>query len=432
MLIKFFDLYPTSVVLQESQRVLKFELSAILDKFIEVFDDRIESSCKPIIQYFRKNIDAFEDTPRLRHWLYVSKCMLRSKIQGNDLEPGSVQHLNIDSLAPNRVITLHIIESLSNIADSSTLLSDVTFDLSTLKLKKIPLGKLGYLKFQEPPTFLNCMVKGGDFVVLYDQATFSSSHPNANREFQRSYSTLSLEIPIYDAGLCDVTKCNAPIVRDPATVADWAETALQDSLLLLASIDETLLAECKKLSPAVLPLHSGGISYGSASAQDMLGLIFLPGIQEVLDLAECYLHESLHQKLFRMDTCRPLFSDPNAYVKDEFYSPWRNDARPLNGILHGCYVFTGVSLFWSHLAKSSDYSTANSAFQYFYRLEQVKRGIEVLSNHKETLSNLGTRVLNDISDFVANMPPDIGLDKNAKMEATRRLEAHSTARSYKR
>lgn len=432
MLIKFFDLYPTSVVLQESQKVLRFELSAILDKFVEVFDDRMESSCEWIIQYFRKNIDAFEDTPRLRHWLYVSKCMLRSKIQGDDPEPGSVQHLNIDSLAPNRVITLHIIESLSNIADSRAHLPDVTFDLSTLRLKRIPLGKLGYLEFQEPPSSLSCKVKDTDFAVLYDHISFSSTYPNITGEFQKSYGTFSLEIPIYDAGLCDVTKCNAPIVRDPATVADWADTALQDSLLLLGSIDETILAECKKLSPAVLPLHSGGISYGSASAQDMLGLIFLPGIREVLDLAECYLHESLHQKLFRMDTCRPLFSDPNAYAKDEFYSPWRNDARPLNGILHGCYVFTAVSLFWSHLAKSDDYPFAESAFQYFYRLEQVKRGIEVLSNHRETLSNLGTRVLNDISDFVANMPPDIGLDNNAKMEAIRRLEAHSTAKAYKR
>ena len=39
-----------------------------------------------------------------------------------------------------------------------------------------------------------------------------------------------------------------------------------------------------------------------------------------------------------------------AFTGRVLYSPWREDARPGEALLHAVYVFTGVLLFWLHHA----------------------------------------------------------------------------------
>jgi hypothetical protein len=432
MLYDYFKSYPTSLILNESKKILDIELSAVAIKFLELFEDRLEPPSHFILNYLIENISLFKDTPRLRHWLYVTKCMLRSKLQGDDPEPGSVQHLKIDSFAPNRVLNLHIIECLANFFDSKSDLPNFELNLSSMDLAHLSSGKMGKLVFRKLPKELIFCIKNNEYFVQIDNQIFRDHLNMSSIKIESSLFTSSIEIPIYDDSLCDVTKCNAPIVREISAVSHWSKSSFQRALIILREIDTSLFEECTTLSTAVLPLHSGGISYGSASAQDILGLIFLPGIDEIYDLAECYLHESLHQKLFRMDSCKPIFLDPNAYSKDEFYSPWRNDPRPLNGILHGCYVFVGVSLFWWHLFDSKNLSYEACIFQYYFRLQQVHEGLKVLMNHRNQLSILGTRILYDILECVTNLPETSGLENKIKMEVKRRIDFHSSEKNYRR
>src|SRR5262249_23561992 len=56
-------------------------------------------------------------------------------------------------------------------------------------------------------------------------------------------------------------------------------------------------------------------------------------------LAESLLHESLHLQLTLLEAAVVLVSA----AAEEGYSPWQRRLRPLGGLLHGLYVFAGIS-----------------------------------------------------------------------------------------
>jgi HEXXH motif-containing protein len=58
-----------------------------------------------------------------------------------------------------------------------------------------------------------------------------------------------------------------------------------------------------------------------------------------LRVAESILHEAMHLKLTLIEGVLPLVA-PNSTAT--YYSPWRNEARPLRGVLHGMFVFRAV------------------------------------------------------------------------------------------
>ena len=88
-------------------------------------------------------------------------------------------------------------------------------------------------------------------------------------------------------------------------------------------IDEGIVSESLSLVTIILPLHSGSIGFGSASSEDILGLIYLPGVDTKYDIAECFLHEALHQKLFRIESAVNLFED-HSLMEEEYYGASRS------------------------------------------------------------------------------------------------------------
>lgn len=94
---------------------------------------------------------------------------------------------------------------------------------------------------------------------------------------------------------------------------------------------------------AVVPLRSNGTvlsgtsgdGFGSAS-------VLLP--LTATDLACALLHEVRHSLLNGLLHLVELAgTDPRGAV---YYAPWRDDPRPLVGMLHGAYAFTAVTAFW--------------------------------------------------------------------------------------
>lgn len=72
----------------------------------------------------------------------------------------------------------------------------------------------------------------------------------------------------------------------------------------------------------------------------------LPGaIMSTVDgppvLAESIVHEFRHNLLHQLERCYPLYADDSPRGAD-YYSPWRDDLRPLHGILHALFVFLDV------------------------------------------------------------------------------------------
>ncbi|WP_433891279.1 aKG-HExxH-type peptide beta-hydroxylase [Streptomyces sp. CA-111067] len=100
-----------------------------------------------------------------------------------------------------------------------------------------------------------------------------------------------------------------------------------------------------------------------------------------LRLAESLIHESMHLQLTLVDIIEPLAVDDRA----NGYSPWKNEIRPVTGLLHGLYVFavihqtfgilTGISGEWRQYCRK--------------RSSEIEVEIASLSEAPEGLSKMG-------------------------------------------
>ena len=64
------------------------------------------------------------------------------------------------------------------------------------------------------------------------------------------------------------------------------------------------------------------------------------------DLLDSIVHEHSHQKLYLLEALCPLY-DPRHDVA--YPSPWKQELRPIGGLLHGFFVFGVVARFWLRL-----------------------------------------------------------------------------------
>jgi hypothetical protein len=74
-------------------------------------------------------------------------------------------------------------------------------------------------------------------------------------------------------------------------------------------------------------------------------------------MADALIHEMLHNRLFFiLDRDEILDGVPEGEELGAFYSPWRDDLRPLSGLLHAVYVYIGVCKFWFAVWRSGETS----------------------------------------------------------------------------
>jgi len=145
-------------------------------------------------------------------------------------------------------------------------------------------------------------------------------------------------------------------------------------------------------------------------------LVFLSDCDKPIKLAENLIHESLHDELNMFMNYYELTEQKNIL----YYSSWRDDPRPIRGLLHAIYVFTGIFSFYSQsLRTNNTFMQCDKDFMLFrytsiyyelylayYQLEQVKIELSPLgSRFIETLNSIYTSSL--ISDIPLFCPPNI-------------------------
>lgn len=67
-----------------------------------------------------------------------------------------------------------------------------------------------------------------------------------------------------------------------------------------------------------------------------------------LRLTEGVLHEALHLHLTQLEAISPLVRD----LTGTLASPWRSDPRSFGGVLHGVFVFVGISAYFDAVVAS--------------------------------------------------------------------------------
>lgn len=101
----------------------------------------------------------------------------------------------------------------------------------------------------------------------------------------------------------------------------------------------------------------------------------------VLRVAESLIHESMHLQLTLIDSIESLVVDDRA----SGYSPWKEEFRPVTGLLHGLYVFAVI-----HQALGILTDVSGEWGQYCRkRSSAIEREITSLSEAPEGLSKMG-------------------------------------------
>lgn len=121
----------------------------------------------------------------------------------------------------------------------------------------------------------------------------------------------------------------------------------------------------------------------------------------VPQFAAILTHEVQHSKLSALMHMYSLHTREN---EPRLYAPWRDDPRPLSGMLHGVYAFTAVARFWRGYVLSGGAPPDEAAlahFEFALRRNQLLRVLPPLGEDPE-LTRLGRRLLGQLTETVSD------------------------------
>lgn len=153
----------------------------------------------------------------------------------------------------------------------------------------------------------------------------------------------------------------------------------------------------------------------SASAGDAFGAMTVSQPRDGVELAATLVHEFQHMKLGAL---LHLVSMHDREPPQRLYAPWRDDPRPLAGLLQGAYAFTGVAEFWqsarNHLAagakRHAEFEFARWRQHVLTVLRQLRDLPELTDFGRQLVSGLSRVAISWPADAV---PPDVGAAADA-------------------
>jgi hypothetical protein len=126
------------------------------------------------------------------------------------------------------------------------------------------------------------------------------------------------------------------------------------------------------------------LPYFSGSTSDTWGAMHMSMPASPVVLAESLTHEAAHFWLHLVEEVGEFA--PGAWDENEWISPWREDPRPIGGIIHGVHVFSSAALVISQWLQEGARLPAGVGREDIearaaYLVAQVEEGIEELSRH---------------------------------------------------
>ncbi|MFN5930065.1 MAG: aKG-HExxH-type peptide beta-hydroxylase, partial [Sphingobacteriales bacterium] len=196
---------------------------------------------------------------------------------------------------------------------------------------------------------------------------------------------------------------------------DQWEINFSKSIELIEKINPELITCINLLVENILVVYSQDNSHGSMSPKNIIGTVYLPDIEDFTLLAECLIHEALHQYLYRLEHCASLFVE-NEGIKEIYYSPWKDEPRPLIMVLHGAFVFTGVILYYHQLCEKNIIPDMIEEFKIRLskRHVQVSVAVEVLLKNNK-LTGFGTQIVEIIQENLREVTQSGFLDVSTSM-----------------
>lgn len=143
------------------------------------------------------------------------------------------------------------------------------------------------------------------------------------------------------------------------------------------------------------PRPAAPFSNLSASTGEAFGSAIIARTADAESLAATLVHEFQHIVLNGLMQLTPLHHDD---LRHRYYTPWRDDPRPINGVLHGVYAFFGVTEFWRALAASGvERTTRRAAFEFARWRVGTWRVLQTVRNDP-VLTKAGRRLVDRIAE----------------------------------
>ncbi|MDX8147355.1 HEXXH motif-containing putative peptide modification protein [Lentzea sp. BCCO 10_0061] len=172
-------------------------------------------------------------------------------------------------------------------------------------------------------------------------------------------------------------------------VARWQE-------VMAAGWDELALnhpevaEECALAVTVLSPIPTPPSGMASATLADAFGCVYLSLPPDPRTAALTLVHELQHAKLAVLIDLFPL---TEAHPGELFYAPWRDDPRPLVGLLHGTYAHLGVAAFWRRY-------TDGRAQEEHTRWRTASRQAAATMLASGRLTRLGTAFVTEIAEVL--------------------------------
>ncbi|MBY8849736.1 hypothetical protein K7G98_15165 [Saccharothrix sp. MB29] len=183
----------------------------------------------------------------------------------------------------------------------------------------------------------------------------------------------------------------APAPLDEDEYAHWC-AVLDEAWTLLTGWHTGYAAELSAGLTSLVPLapDSGAVGASSATA---FGAVALSTRGSVAEFAETLVHELQHSKLNAVLDLVTLHEEGD---DKRHYAPWRDDPRPLTGVLHGLYAFVSVVEFW--------HGQSPGSFALALRARQLRLALDGLAGLR--LTGMGRRLVAAVDRRLGACAPD--------------------------
>jgi len=178
-------------------------------------------------------------------------------------------------------------------------------------------------------------------------------------------------------------------------------TLLADAWRLLCTRHQASAAAMAGAVVSLVPLPDDDRETRSASTGEAFGSILVSEPFDALSLAVALVHEFAHIQLGGLLHLLPVTAGG---AEDELlYAPWRDDPRPLPGLVQGIYAFTNISAFWRRQRRNAPDPVAD--FEYLASRLQAEQALTTAAG-SGGLTQVGRDLMTGLSERIAGWCDD--------------------------
>lgn len=202
------------------------------------------------------------------------------------------------------------------------------------------------------------------------------------------------------------------------------QSPLEEGCNWICVSDSRLASEIETAIKAILPVRSKKPDvHVSATFKETPGVMALSWTPDTPVLTEALVHEYHHGKLNTLFAIDPLVTGPTK--EPIFYSPWRTDARPLVGLLHGAFAFHAVLDFWIKFLNKGIPLLHEKRLNHRLCLlsHQTKEAVETLTS-EGTFTKVGMILIESLHKRVCKFESQVLTDRRVLQRVGRVMRTH--------